>query len=110
MRKKGVEFAYLHTFTYDDHPYMTIFYSDDCAGYTGMFYYNESVGGGSTQFTAHDLEERFLGEDMGGSVMVPAGYQVDLYSDENLKGSHQRVYGLYNDDGSMSCVKLNDSI
>ena len=38
---------------------------------------------------------------------MPAGYQVDLYENENLGGAHERVYGMQTSDGAMTCVKLN---
>jgi len=90
MINNGVDVV--NMLNYTDHKYMTLFYYADCRGFTGMFYYDGN--GGSTQYSAHDLDDRFLGNDTGRSVMVPAGYQLDLYKDENLKGSHQRVYGL----------------
>lgn len=47
-----------------------------------------------------------IGIDGVNSVMVPAGYQVDLYEDENLGGAHERIYGMHTPDDSMTCVKL----
>ena len=86
MIDSGVEVV--NMIPYSNHDYMTLFYYADCRGFTGMYYYDGN--GGSTQYSAHDLEDRFLGNDTGRSVMVPAGYQLDLFSDENLKGAHQR--------------------
>ena len=56
------------------------------------------------------MQDLLVGNDTGNSVMVPVGYQVDLYLDINLHGEHQTSYGLPRSDERMECVRLNDGL
>ena len=65
---------------------MTIFKSNDCSSAAWMFDYSDH--GGYSEYSRVDLDATLIGNDQGNSVMVPAGYQVDLYQHQNLGGVH----------------------
>lgn len=95
---------------YQQGNFLNVFKTEDCSGVSFMFGYE--YDGNYTQFSSTDLNKTIIGNDGAASIMVPAGYQVDLYEDENLGvgGAHQRVYGMRTGDGSMTCVRLDDGV
>ena len=65
---------------------MTIFKSKDCSSAAAMFDYSDQSG--YSEYSRVDLDATLIGNDQGNSVMVPAGYQVDLYQHQGLSGAH----------------------
>ena len=66
--------------------FLNIFQGTTCEYFSYAFPYEGQ--GGYTQYSITDLNNTLIGNDQGRSVMVPPGYQVDLYEHENLAGAH----------------------
>ena len=54
-----------------------------------------SDGNATTEFNAEQVKDSGIGINIASAIMVPEGYSVHLYSEDNLNGLYENIDGAY---------------
>ena len=68
---------------------VTLFDENDCTGESSMFQWN----GEDSYYSAADLDLVGIKQNRASSVMIPEGYEITLYNEDNREGLAETLYG-----------------
>lgn len=84
---------------------VTLFEDEECSGASGRLYWDPSSPSSGTMYSNEDLYHAGHRNNSMDSMLVPAGYIVELYDGDGFYGNMQSVTGAYkNDSEEMVCV------
>ena len=90
---------------------MLIFPDDGCIGFPKRFFWNDESDK-ATYYNIEDIEQQDLdGYFYAKSVLVPFGYDLTLFTEQDWRGSEKTITGLLKNDatgvGSLKCQKVS---